>query len=167
MTDKMRAVYGEAYGRLSAEIATIIFIKRDGTIRSMLATRNLQVVRLLFEGIGNILLGHDKRCNIGNGNLAVVDLLLGEPRQFNIERIVSITWHGEANTLNDIQRIVEEHTRFKQAYDEALSRVQEAQPEDIDIPETSDTSTTDVSSVSTEDNEAVLLFNGKSVTHQV
>jgi len=103
--------YGELYTRLSYETAFIAFFKKDGSVRLMLGTRNLKTAALEHGNLSTALAGHDKRCNIKNGNLSVVDLVLGECRSFNIERLIKIHWLGEIDT--------------QEKYDEALRKFKE------------------------------------------
>ena len=96
--------YPEVYNRLNVELGIIIFMKKNGEVRVMLGTRNLNIASYAFaiEGqtVKNSLAGHDNRCNIKNGNIAVMDVMIGEARSFNIERLVYITYLG--NTLLQI-----------------------------------------------------------------
>lgn len=94
--------YGNTYGRLLSEAAVVIFEKRDGNIRVMLSTRNEDIASLMWpeNNLGYILSGFDKRCNRANGNLAVIDIILGDCRSFNIERVVGIKWLGEIHKDN-------------------------------------------------------------------
>lgn len=78
--------YPEVFSKLTYETAYLIFLKKDGSIRLMLATRNLSTVALRWGFQGKALGGHDNRCNINNGNVAVFDLLLGDARSFSIDR---------------------------------------------------------------------------------
>ena len=56
--------YPEVYSRLCYETAFVVFLKKDGTIRLMLCTRNLNTVSLQYGFQGKALGGHDNRCNI-------------------------------------------------------------------------------------------------------
>lgn len=77
--------YGELYMRLASETAMIRFLKKNGEIRLMLATRNMDTASSLYDYLGGQLAGHDKRCNIKNNNMAVIDLEIGEARSFLID----------------------------------------------------------------------------------
>lgn len=89
--------YGNTYGRLLSEAAVIIFEKKDGTIRVMLSTRNIDIANLMWpdNNLEYLLAGFDRRCNRSNGNLAVIDVILGDCRSFNINRVIGIKWLGE------------------------------------------------------------------------
>jgi len=107
--------YGETYLRLSMETAVVTFFKKDGTARVMLCTRNLQTSSLWHGNLGGLLNGHDKRCSIHNGNLAVVDIAIGECRSFNAERVNDIKWFGEVNTPEQLSSIYEQYEAYKKS----------------------------------------------------
>lgn len=109
--------YSEVFGRLTFETATIIFIKKNGEIRTMLATRNLQTAAIYNGFMGRELGGHDTRCNINNGNLAVIDLMLGEARSFNIERVISVDYHGTILTQEELDNEVRKFIEFNSVYE--------------------------------------------------
>lgn len=100
----MEYSYSEVYNKLSTETCIVTFRKKDGTVRVMLATRNLITSGLDYGLLKGLLDGHDKRCNIRNGNIGVIDLTIGEGRAFNIERILDIIWLGDIRTKEDLDR---------------------------------------------------------------
>ena len=108
------------FSKLTYELATLIFFKRDGSIRVMLGTRNLGTVDLEYGFQGWALGGHDNRCNINNGNVAIFDMIVGEPRSFNIDRLVSIYYHGVITTKEELNSIVEEYEEFKEDYESQI-----------------------------------------------
>ena len=91
--------YPEVFSKLTYETALVTFLKKDGTIRVMLCTRNLDTISIKYGFQGAALGGHDNRCNINNGNLAVYDLILGDARSFNIDRLVDIQYGGISTIL--------------------------------------------------------------------
>ena len=111
--------YSEVYSHLNFETAAIVFLKKDGTVRLMLGTRNLSTINLRYGYQGATLGGHDKRCNIGNGNVAVFDLLLGEARAFNIDRLQSIYYMGTVETPEQLDKVANEFIEFQKAYEES------------------------------------------------
>lgn len=122
----VREKYQEIYRRLLTETAEIVFIKSNGQIRTMLATRNaISAEHFGFDipfvkaCIGN----HDKRCNINNGNMAVVDLIIGEGRSFNIERLVSINWVGEVDSKERADAVYRNFKEFEERYKESKNGV--------------------------------------------
>jgi hypothetical protein len=113
--------YSEVYSKLNYETAAIVFLKKDGTVRLMLGTRNLRTVELNYGFQGKALGGHDNRCNIGNGNIAVFDLILGEARSFNIERLQAIYYMGELDTQEKLDKAANEFMEFKTEYEKSQS----------------------------------------------
>lgn len=108
--------YSDVFLRLTYETASLVFIKKDGTIRTMLATRNINTARLNGDELTAQLAGHDNRCNINNGNIAVVDLSIGDVRSFNIDRLASIDWLGEVKTSDELDRVHAEFSEFESEY---------------------------------------------------
>ena len=108
--------YSDIFLRLTYETASLVFIKKDGTIRTMLASRNINTARLNGDELTVQLAGHDNRCNINNGNIAVVDLAIGDVRSFNIDRLASINWLGEVKTNEDLESIHTEFLDFEKEY---------------------------------------------------
>lgn len=113
--------YPEVYSKLIYETAFIIFMKKDGNIRLMLGTRNLNTVSLEYGFQGASLAGHDNRCNINNGNVAVFDLVLGEARSFSINRLVNIEYHGVVTTKEELDKLFEDFKDFKEKYESTNS----------------------------------------------
>lgn len=109
--------YAEVFRNLTYQTAIIIFIKKNGEIRVMLGTRNLKTVELEYGFKGMELGGHDKRCNINNGNVAVYDMIVGEARSFSINRLVSIQYVGEITDTDTLNKVVEEYVKFKNDYE--------------------------------------------------
>lgn len=118
--------YPEVYSRLCYETAFVVFLKKDGTIRLMLCTRNLNTVALQYGFQGKALGGHDNRCNISNGNIAVFDLALGEARSFNIDRLVKIEFKGIVSTAEQLEEVTGEFLEFKAEYEKS-------QPMELDM----------------------------------
>lgn len=118
--------YPEVYSRLCYETAFVVFLKKDGTIRLMLCTRNLNTVSLQYGFQGTALGGHDNRCNISNGNIAVFDLALGEARSFNIDRLVKIEFKGIVSTAEQLEEVTGEFLEFKAEYEKS-------QPMELDM----------------------------------
>ena len=111
--------YSDVYNHLNFEVCAIVFLKKDGEVRLMLGTRNLRTIELVHGYQGSALGGHDKRCNIKNGNIAVFDLILGEARAFNIDRLQSIYYMGQADSVEELDRIANEFAEFKSKYEES------------------------------------------------
>ena len=111
------ANYPEVYGRLNFEVAIIVFLKKNGDARLMLGTRNMNTIQIDHGFQGKSLGGHDNRCNINNGNIAVFDLILGDARAFHIERLVSIEFQGVISTQEQLDSLIEYFAEFKCKYE--------------------------------------------------
>lgn len=109
--------YPEVFSKLTYELATLLFVKKDGTIRIMLGTRNLHIVELEYGFKGKELGGRDNRCNINNGNIAIFDMIVGEVRSFHIDRLISIAYHGVITSKDELERVVSGHMDFKHEYE--------------------------------------------------
>ena len=115
--------YGENYTRLSYETALIAFVKKDKSIRIMLGTRNIKTAALAHGNMGGLLNGHDKRCNIKNGNMAVVDMALGECRAFNVDRVLKIHYFGEILTEERLVEVYKEFKDIKQQFETEMANL--------------------------------------------
>ena len=109
--------YSDVFSRLTYETAILVFMKKNGEIRLMLGTRNLNTVSLSYGFQGNVLGGHDNRCNINNGNIAVYDLLLGDARSFHIDRLVSIEYLGQIDSMEKLEDAAGKFLEFKEKYE--------------------------------------------------
>jgi hypothetical protein len=109
--------YAEVFRRLSYETAVVTFLKKDGTVRIMLGTRNLNTVSLVYGFQGPVLGGHDKRCNINNGNVAIFDLAIGDARTFSISRVLDIQWAGMVDTKEKYDEVFQNYLRYKEEYE--------------------------------------------------
>lgn len=110
--------YPEVFSKLTYETAFIVFLKKDGNVRLMLCTRNLNTVALAYGFMGKGLGGHDNRCNINNGNIAVIDLALGEARSFHIDRLVDIQFKGIVDSKEQLDKLAAEFMEFRDAYEQ-------------------------------------------------
>lgn len=109
--------YPEVYSKLCYETALIVFLKKNGEVRLMLGTRNLNTVALLYGFQGNVLGGHDTRCNINNGNVAVYDMIAGDARSFNIDRLLDIQFAGVITTKEQYDEVLNKFVKFKDDYE--------------------------------------------------
>ena len=117
-----RALYQDTYRRMFEETAVVVFIKANGKFRVMLATRNMDTVRLLKHNdvlAGAQMRGHDNRCNINNGNMSVIDLEIGEGRSFNVDRLIKLHWFGVIDTEEKAENCLEQFKEFSKRYNEA------------------------------------------------
>ena len=112
--------YTDIFSRLTYDTAVITFLKKDGTIRIMLCTRNLSTVGLIHGFKGWELAGHDKRCSVKNGNLAVIDMIIGEPRSFQISRVLDVQYAGIIDSIEKFNEVVEKFTEYKDNYEKTM-----------------------------------------------
>lgn len=116
----MNLNYQEIYRRLQYEVATIIFVKGNGEIRVMLATKDVfQAARFNGEDIGGMerhLQAISNRCNIKNGNISVIDIAIGEARSFKLGRLIDIYWHGEIGTAEKAEELYRGYKGFLEKY---------------------------------------------------
>lgn len=109
--------YTEVFSKLTYELATIIFLKKNGEVRLMLGTRNLNTINLIYGFQNQVLGGHDNRCNKDNGNLAVYDMIVGDARAFNINRLIDINFMGVISTKQEYDAALAEFVRFRDEYE--------------------------------------------------
>lgn len=146
--------YGETYTNLCFQAAVVSFFKKNGELRTMLCTRDSDMINLCCNNGNPGLGGHDKRCNINNGNIAVVDLIIGEARSFNIERVLHIEYINKPiKSKDDLEaaiatlQSVREYYESKIEYDDIFESLDASNPESglSDSPATVDTTTVDPS----------------------
>jgi hypothetical protein len=114
------------------EPCLIIFLKKNGDLRVMLGTRNQIVMGMRNNEHINYLEAHDKRCTRENNTIGVYDLILGESRSFNIERLVNVTPLGYVEREEQLDQIINKYIRVKDWYDE---KIRENLIEELDSPE--------------------------------
>ena len=85
-----QVTYKNMFVELQWNAYIIQFTKKNGENRIMLATRNLDICKLKYGVLNGALYKRDERCDITNGNIAVIDLEIGEPRQFSITSLISV-----------------------------------------------------------------------------
>lgn len=124
--------YQEIYRRLLGETAAIVFIKANGTIRVMLGTKSIKAAEMFGYDrplMSANLNSHDKRCGVTNGNMSILDLKIGEGRSFNIQRLVSVNWYGEVDTVERAQEVYRDFKQFEADY--SKSRPKTVSMEDL------------------------------------
>jgi hypothetical protein len=112
-------IYRENLSQLEDGVNCLIFFKKDGSLRLMMATRDIITSGIILtDSLSNKLNAHSIRCNINNGNIAVIDLLIGDVRSFSVDRLVRNIYLGECNNAKDYERLV-------YIYSEILNRFKE------------------------------------------
>lgn len=111
--------YPYYFVELSNYYCFVTFVKKDGTIRRMLATRNLMSLGSIQPEKSSMYIkalgGHDKRCSIDNGTIAALDVMIGEARSFRIERILDfVPYHDVVQNDSDLLNVMTEFERYTQ-----------------------------------------------------
>jgi hypothetical protein len=112
-----KSKYNAIYQRLAFETAVIIFKKSNGDNRVMLATRNPRTVTLAGNGDNKAVLklnSHDRGCNIGNGNVSVMDLEIAECRAFNVDRVIDLYFVGQIMTTDELDAELKRYKEYKE-----------------------------------------------------
>jgi len=65
----------------------------------------------------------DGRCNINNGNIALIDLIIGDGRSFNVERVLDIQYAGVVTTKEQLDNVVRQFVEFKEKYEKTKPMV--------------------------------------------
>ena len=115
----MEVNYTEVLNRLRVETAIVAFYKKNGNFRTMIATRNIGTAAIGNGYMGDALGRHSSRCNASNGNIAIVDLAIGETRSFNTERIVDLVWLGEITTPEELEKALINFRTYTDNYKQA------------------------------------------------
>lgn len=114
--------YVKLYRELESGIVRVKFIKKDGTVRDMLCSRDMTIIDVLHPGVYRKLGSHASRCNKKTGAIAVIDLILGECRAFSVNRIIENENYGEAETEEDIMKLYDKYVnREKVGEEESLT----------------------------------------------
>lgn len=108
--------YSDIYNELTYNMGIVIFAKKDGTIRVMVCTRDLDIAKINYGWISGELNKMNSRCNIDNKNLAVIDLSIGEGRCFNTDRLIYFKSLGKVTTLEQFNELMGVYLKFAQEY---------------------------------------------------
>ena len=142
--DKYRSIFSD----LEDSVNILIFFKKDGTLRIMLATRDILTAGLcLGDSLAGKLNSHSNRCNINNNNIAVIDLLVGDVRSFNVDRLIRHVYLGQCATMEQFDKYCEVFNKISKMF-ESIDTVITLDNLDID---------TEVIRIANEINEAELL----------
>jgi len=97
MDEKIKLYY-ELKDAVEKQTIIVSFKKKDGDMRVMIGTRNMDTVnKVCGKDLLRMLYGFDKRANAENRNIPVVDLAIGEVRTFSIDRMQGYQLLGELN----------------------------------------------------------------------
>lgn len=111
-------IYRRNFSQLEDGINCLIFFKKDSTLRIMLATRDIITAGMcLSDSLSHKLNKHSERCNCSNGNIAVIDLLLGDVRSFSVDRLVRNIYLGECSNLKEFENFVVQYNNIRKQFD--------------------------------------------------
>lgn len=100
-SSELDALYCNLLQALEFQTVVVKFQKKDGSTRVMLGTRNKMTVQQICNtDLSGMLLGFDKKANIENRNIPVVDLALGEVRTFCVSRLEGYQLLGIISNVN-------------------------------------------------------------------
>ena len=107
--EQWKELYGSMFMYLGRFTGIVVFRKKNNELRVMLCTRNDNTIKVQNEEYKCFeLKGHDKRCNIQNGNMSVFDLVKTEPRGFNAARVMYVEYFlEEINTESKLNYAIE------------------------------------------------------------
>lgn len=108
--------YTSIYREITSNAGIFIFMKKDNTIRVMLGTRNIDIAKIKFGWIPGELNKMESRCNRDNGNLAVIDLVIGEGRCFNMGRLIWYKPIGVIRNEQEFNEVLKEFVEFTKNY---------------------------------------------------
>lgn len=114
--------YEDVFTLLDSGAAILVFLKANGDVRVMLGTRSLAIASKFIQNPGYLLQSHDKRCNRSNGNIALLDLEISEPRSFKIDRLVYIT-KVDINTPKDLSNALEKINKVREEYEKHMNEL--------------------------------------------
>lgn len=101
--------YQEVAYRITEEAAVVIFRKKDNSIRVMLCTGSLRVLDNVLKDPGYVqmqLAGRNGRAKAGSNNIAAIDLIIEEVRQFSTDRVICIEWLGKLQSPEELEAAV-------------------------------------------------------------
>lgn len=124
-------LYSQMFQTLEDMTAVIKFIKKDGSIRVMLCTRNKTTASLLCDGnnFSAKLGGFDKKANIGNHNIPVIDLVISDVRTFCIERLEGYQFLGVITAENSDMAFNYYNLVMEQLEEEQKKKIREKEDE--------------------------------------
>ena len=113
--------YSELFVRLQNEVAVVTFLKKNGQVRNMVCTRDYDTLKMLQDYNGYGLDQIDRRCNIGNKLVGVIDIQIQEARSFSIERVLSLSFAGKIDTEEKLEKLLIDFNEFKEEYEKISS----------------------------------------------
>lgn len=116
LTMEKKQEYVQMMHDLTYNLMLIIFVKKNGEERVMLATRNRDIYRMEYGDTYNAMNGMDNKCSIQNGNIACIDMVIGEARMFNRYRVLQSYIIGEPKNNAEYSAMFDRFMTFKEKY---------------------------------------------------
>ena len=116
LTMEKKQEYVQMMHDLTYNLMLIIFVKKNGEERVMLATRNRDIYRMEYGDTYNAMNGMDNKCSIQNGNIACIDMVIGEARMFNMYRVLQSYIIGEPKNNAEYSAMFDRFMTFKEKY---------------------------------------------------
>ena len=116
LTMEKKQEYVQMMHDLTYNLMLIIFVKKSGEERVMLATRNRDIYRMEYGDTYNAMNGMDNKCSIQNGNIACIDMVIGEARMFNMYRVLQSYIIGEPKNNAEYSAMFDRFMTFKEKY---------------------------------------------------
>ena len=91
--------------RLNDEVAIVSFRKKNGDERHALCTCAPRAITMEHGDIVYMLHAHQKRMEGKENNVSFIDLALGEPRCFDIDRLENIEFLGSVNDAHEMSAV--------------------------------------------------------------
>lgn len=126
-----KPTYEQIYSELCHNIVMIIFLKKTGELRVMLATKNEAIA--MTSNKMQIIPSRYIRESKESGNISVIDLETKERRSFNLERLLSYHIFGTASTEQEYTKIQNEYAEFKIRYLQELNKTETSEADDIEL----------------------------------
>ena len=120
--------YVQTMHDLTYKLMIIIFVKKNGEERVMLATRSRDIYRMEYGDAYNAMNGMDNKCSIQNGNIACIDMVIGEARMFNRFRVLQQYILGEPKNNAEYAAMFDKFMEFKNKYKPVTQN-----PADMDV----------------------------------
>ena len=120
----MEDKYNKIFNMLNFNVCCVIFFKRNGELRFLFGTRDTDVIRMGKDVEDKIkMMNHyDTKCNISSGTISVFDIVLGEVRSFQIDRLIEIINFGEVKSIEKLGEVYKKYKSLKEGYESKLPK---------------------------------------------
>lgn len=117
---------------LTLGVACVVFRKKNGEARCMLATRDISIPKRFSIPLAYELSGMDRRNEKHKDMVvSVIDLEINDVRSFRLDRLSFFEDMGSVESLEDYNRVQKEFREFKETYTKMMKE-NEAQSDSLD-----------------------------------